>query len=198
MQVVADSFAWPFRGEWRRAWLPGLACVLLLPFLFIPLLGYAIEAVRAGQAGPPPWRLSRRLFSDGFLTSVVVVISVLPFAVAWFFVDGSPVVCVAAFFLLALPWGLLVLLLVPHATARFALTGRPADLFDFAASLRSVRHDFARWNTVAAAMVTGWAVGLACVGLLCVGLVPGVFYAILVSAHAASTLQAEDQRPLTR
>jgi hypothetical protein len=39
-------------------------------------------------------------------------------------------------------------------------------------------------------MVTGWAIGLACVGLLCVGLVPGVFYAILVSAHASAALQA--------
>jgi hypothetical protein len=55
--------------------------------------------------------------------------------------------------------------------------------------VRGVRRDFATWNIAAAAIVTGWAAGLACAGLLCVGLVPGVFYAILVSAHAAAALQ---------
>jgi hypothetical protein len=29
------------------------------------------------------------------------------------------------------------------------------------------------------------------VGLLCVGLLPGIFYAILVSAHATATLHPE-------
>ena len=77
---------------------------------------------------------------------------------------------------------------MPHATARFAQSGRVADLFDLAASIRGVRRDFATWNVVAAAIVTGWAIGLACVGLLCIGLVPGLFYAILVSAHASAAL----------
>jgi hypothetical protein len=54
-----------------------------------------------------------------------------------------------------------------------------------------VRRDFTTWNLAAAAMVTGWAIGLACVGLLCLGIVPGVFYAILVSAHASAALQNE-------
>ena len=40
------------------------------------------------------------------------------------------------------------------------------------------------------AIVTGWVLGVACIGLLCVGILPGVFYAILVSAHASATLQA--------
>jgi hypothetical protein len=40
----------------------------------------------------------------------------------------------------------------------------------------------------AAAIVTGWLVGLACAGLLCIGIVPGIFYAILVSAHATAAL----------
>jgi hypothetical protein len=95
---------------------------------------------------------------------------------------------VAALFLLALPWGLLLLLLVPHATSRFAATGRALDLFDFGTALRGVTSDFATWNLAAAAMVTAWALGVACVGLLCLGILPGVFYAILVSAHASATL----------
>jgi len=77
---------------------------------------------------------------------------------------------------------------MPHATARFALTGHWDDLFDFVQSIRAVSRDFSTWNLAAAAMVTGWALGLAAVGLLCVGLVPGVFYAILVSAHASAAL----------
>jgi hypothetical protein len=80
---------------------------------------------------------------------------------------------------------------MPHATARFAHSGRPLDLFDLPASIRAVRCDFATWNLAAAAIVTGWAIGLACVGLICVGLVPGVFYAILVSAHASAALHQQ-------
>ena len=95
---------------------------------------------------------------------------------------------VSALFILILCWGLVMLLLVPHAAARFASTGRPIDLFNFPAAIRGVRGDFASWNLAAAAIVTGWALGVACVGLLCLGLVPGVFYAILVSAHACAAL----------
>jgi len=51
-------------------------------------------------------------------------------------------------------------------------------------------------------MVTAWVVALACVGLLCVGLLPGAFYAILVSAHASASLQsptgASGANPRTR
>jgi hypothetical protein len=36
------------------------------------------------------------------------------------------------------------------------------------------------------------------VGLLCVGVVPGVFYAILVSAHAAAALHAKVANPAAR
>jgi hypothetical protein len=90
--------------------------------------------------------------------------------------------------LLALPWGLLLLLFMPHGTSRFAATGRPQDLFDFPAALRRVKRDFPTWNLVAAAIVTAWIIAVACVGLLCVGVFPGIFYAILVSAYASATL----------
>ena len=96
---------------------------------------------------------------------------------------------VVAVLVLALPWGLLALIHLPHATAAFAATGNPRDMLDLAGAVRRVRRDFPTWNMVAAAIVTAWAVGLACAGLLCVGVVPGVFYAILVSAHAAGALQ---------
>ena len=97
----------------------------------------------------------------------------------------------AAMLIVALPWGLLLLILMPHATDRFAMTQRARDLFDFGASVRSVRRDFAAWNLVVAAIVTAWAVGLASSALFCVGLAPGIFYAILVSAHATSSLHPE-------
>jgi uncharacterized protein DUF4013 len=208
MRVVAESFSWPFRGKWEASWIVGLVMVLLLPVAFIPLLGYAISATRAAEldaaTGPPRWALSRRLLSDGFWTSLAVALFTVPFLLllnplaTWIFdahlwrVTDVPVshlyANVAATFLSAMPWGLLLLIHMPHATARFAHAGRPVDLFDLPASVRSVRRDFATWNVAAAAMVTGWVIGLACVGLLCAGLVAGVFYAILVSAHASAAL----------
>lgn len=211
MRLIAESFAWPFRGGWRSSWAVGVPVVLFLPLLFIPLLGYAVEATRAAERdpsqGPPPWRLSDRLISDGVWVMFAIAITEVPFvflahlagafraANVWQSNDAvlSYVhAYVLALFILALPSGLLALLFLPHATARFAAGGRARDLFDFAGSIRSVRRDFATWNVVAAAIVTGWAIGLACAGLLCVGLVPGIYYAILVSAHASAALKAPD------
>lgn len=203
MRQVAESFAWPFRGRSRSAWAWGLVCVLFLPLLFVPLFGYAIAATRAAQddaaLGPPPWRWSLRLLVDGFWTALVVLATLLPFALVLNplagalrdQVRGEPYAHVVALFLLALVWGLAALLLLPHAAASFAATGRLRDLVDVGSALRGVRRDFVTWNAAAAAIVSGWALGLACAGLFCVGLVPGAFYAILVSAHAAAALQPQ-------
>ena len=210
MHRVAGSFSWPFRGPWQSRFAVGSFLVLLLPIAFVPLLGYAIAASRAAQTdgslGPPPIRLSARLFVDGFWTAVVLIIATAPFALALnplaAAIHGGHLVpssdaslsdayaYVAATSLLALPLGLVLLLLMPHATSRFAATGRPADLFNVPKTLNAVARDFPSWNVAAAAIVTGWALGVACVGLFCVGVLPGVFYAILVSAHASATLQA--------
>jgi hypothetical protein len=208
VNLVAMSFAWPFRGDWRSRWAIGVLAVLLMPIAFIPLLGYAIAATRSAsvdpEAGPPRWVPSGRLFVDGVWTALAVVLVTAPFAIAlnplsgliaqahpWQIGDralSDLYARIAAGFLLALPWGLLMLLLMPHATMRFAASGNPKDLFDFAAAVRGVGRDFATWNLAAAAIVTAWAIGLAGAGLLCVGVLPGVFYAILVSAHAAAAL----------
>ena len=216
MNLVAASFAWPFRGDWRPRWLVGVLMVVLLPIAFIPLLGYAIAATRSASKDPdrglPPWSLSRRLLADGFWTAVAIALIAAPFALAlgplssladrahlWQVSDPSlskVYAELAALFILALPWGLVMLLLMPHATNRFALSGRPADLFDFPTALRSVSRDFATWNLAAAAIVTAWALGVASVGLLCVGIVPGIFYAILVSAHATAALSSAPATPV--
>jgi len=210
VSLVAASFAWPFRGEWRSRWLIGIAMVVLLPIAFIPLLGYAVAATRSAAVDPgadlPPWAPSRRLLADGFWVALAVALVTAPFAIAlgplsgliggvhlWRVSDANVsrfYAELAAAFILALPWGLVMLLLMPHATNRFALSGRPADLFDVPAGLRSLRCDFATWNLAAAAIVTAWALGVACIGLLCVGVVPGIFYAILVSAHATAGLHS--------
>ena len=190
---VAGSFSWPFRAPLTR-WLVGAVCVLLLPLLFVPLLGYAIAATRAAgrDEGPPPWTISRRLFADGFWTALVVALTALPFALAltWLAQElrGGLIGTAIAVFVVLFFWGLVALFFLPHATTAFAASGRPVDMFNFAASARGVREDFATWNVVGAAIVSGWAVGLACAALLCVGVVPGIFYAILVSAHAAAAL----------
>jgi uncharacterized protein DUF4013 len=183
--------------------------VLFLPLLFIPLLGYAIAATREAEqdpnTGPPGWQWSLRLLSDGLWTSLAVVVSALPFALMWNplaswleSLFGAFNAHIAALLVLALPWGLIALLLLPQSTARFASTGRPGDLFDAPSALRAIGEDFAAWNAVVAAIVTSWAVGFACIGLLCVGLVPGIFYAILVSAHATAALHRPGSRPAAR
>jgi hypothetical protein len=210
VDLVAASFAWPFRADWRPRWWVGLAMVLLLPIAFIPLLGYAVAATRSASMDPgrglPPWAPWRRLLADGFWVAIAIVLIAAPFALAfgplsdlvdrihpWRVSDPALshlYAAIAAIFILALPWGLVMLLLMPHATNRFALSGRLIDLFDFPAALRGVARDFATWNLAAAAIVTAWALGVACVGLLCVGIVPGIFYAILVSAHATAALHS--------
>jgi hypothetical protein len=213
VNLIAGSFTWPFRGDWRSNWPPGLLCVLLLPLLFIPLLGYSIQATRAAQAdpaqGPPAWRLSGRLLVDGLWTSLAIGLSTLPFLLllnplAELFSRqlgrSNPVVSganayVLAVFILALPWGLWLLLVMPYGAASFAASRRPPDLFNFPASIRAVARNFATWNVSAAAMVTAWIVGFACAGLLCVGVIPGIFYAILVSAHAAAALTRQGPHP---
>jgi hypothetical protein len=208
VNLVAASFTWPFRGDWKPRWLFGLVCVVFLPLLFIPLLGYAIQATGSAltdsSQGPPAWRLSGRLLADGFWTSLVLVLFTLPFLLLLSPLGGflfslhlwssqDAVVSradayVLAALVLALPWGLWLLLVMPYGTARFAASRRPVDLFNFSASVRSVARDFATWNVSAAAIVTAWIVGLACAGLFCVGIVPGIYYAILVSAHATAAL----------
>ena len=212
MRQVAESFAWPFRAK-LTTWLWGCLCVLLVPLLFIPLYGYAIEAIRGAEkdagAAPPQWRWSDRMIRDGASTFLAVFIVMAPI---WIFMNplagalngpgrGSLFAHVFAELILALPTGILALLVLPHATASYAATGNPRDIVNVLAALRGVRRDFAEWNLVAAAIVTAWAIGIACAGLLCVGVVPGLFYAILVSAHAAATLHRHDpegSRPSAR
>ena len=86
MDLVAASFAWPFRGEWRSRWLIGLTMVVLLPIAFIPLLGYAVAATRAAAidpgAGLPRWAPSRRLLADGFWVALAIALIAAPFALA--------------------------------------------------------------------------------------------------------------------
>ena len=199
MKRVAASFSWPFRGAWAGRFAIGTLVALFLPITFILLLGYTIAATRGAEDDPtqppPPWKLSTRLITDGFWTALVLLLLSAPFAVALNPLANTirlseTYARVVAALLLALPWGFLLLLLMPHGTSRFAATGRPRHLFDFPASLREVRRDFPAWNLAAAAIVTAWVIAVACVGLLCVGLFPGIFYAILVSAYASATLHS--------
>lgn len=218
MRHVAESFTWPFRGAWRSRWLVGVILVLFFPVTFIAVFGYAIAAIRAALAdpaqGPPPWRWSARLIWDGGWPVLAVATITAPFAIAYAAIlDRLPASAftplidprvaplmstLLVLIALALPWGLTLLLLMPHCSARFAETGHGNDVFDFAGAIDGVARDFAAWNATAAAIVTGWAIGLACVGLLCVGAVPGVFYAILVSAHASAAFHRSHPPPSAR
>jgi hypothetical protein len=207
MDRVADSFAYPFRRGAGRAWLVGIPLVVLLPLGVVPLLGYAVAVVRSAatdpQAGPPPWRPLPRLLAEGLLVALVLFLLTAPFALLTsalapstgllfagvsdpFLRSGLGLLIAAA--AAALPWGILLLVLLPPATARFARSGRFADLVNVAAAVRIVRRRFPTWNLVVVAIVTAWAIGLCGLGLALVGVVPGILYAMLVSAHATASL----------
>ena len=207
MDRVADSFAYPFRRGAGRAWLIGIPLVVLLPLGVVPLLGYAVAVVRSAatdpKAGLPPWRPLRRLLVEGLLVALIILVLTAPFVLLAsafapstgrlfaavsdpFLRRGLGLVIAAA--AAAFPWGILLLVLVPPATARFARSGHVADLVNVAAAVRTVRRRFATWNLVVVAIVTAWAIGLCGLGLALVGVVPGILYAILVSAHATASL----------
>lgn len=207
MDQVAGSFGFPFRRGAGRAWLIGIPLLVLLPLGLVPLLGYAVAVVRSAavdpEAGPPPWRPLPRLLAEGLLVALTIAVLTAPFAllasaltvpagrllagiVDPFLRAGLAAVIAGA--VAALPWGILLLVLMPPATARFARSGFPGDLVNLPAALRTVRQRFAAWNLVVVAIVTAWAIGLSGVGLALVGVVPGVLYAILVSAHATASL----------
>ena len=208
MDRVAAGFGFPFRRGAARAWLVGLPLLILLPIGLLPLLGYSVAVVRSADAdpdaGPPPWRPLSRLLRDGLWLALVLTLLSTPFAIlAWALAgpvssalagsvrDGflrSSLGAVLAAAVAALPWGILLLVLMPPATARFARSGRARDLVDVPAAWRLLRRAFPTWNLVVVAIVTAWAIGLAGLGLAIVGVIPGVLYALLVSSHATAAL----------
>jgi uncharacterized protein DUF4013 len=205
---VAGSFGFPFRRGGGRAWLVGIPLLVFLPLGVIPLLGYTVAVVRSAAAdpeqGPPPWRPLGRMFFDGLLLAVVLALLTAPFAVLAAFLAGvaagplhhsvsdalvaGALAWVIAVAVAGFPWGILLLVLMPPATARFARSGSPRDLVDLRHSLRVVRSRFGDWNLVVVAIVTAWALGFCGLGLGIVGVIPGLFYALLVSSHATAGL----------
>jgi hypothetical protein len=205
---VIGSFLYPFRPGGRPArWLLGVALVALLPVSFPLVFGYAVACVRAAAcepaAPPPPWRIGGRLLADGAWTALQAAVLTAPFAAAAWLLAGLLVrvwrptgvafsdvalAWIAALTVAALPWGVAMLLVVPATLARFAVTGRPADLAGLRWVVRCVRGRYAEWNLVLVGITTAWALAAAAMSLAGVGVVPGAFYAILVSAHACSAL----------
>lgn len=203
-----ESFLYPLRPGGRLArWLVGVPLVALLPLTFPIVFGYAVACTRATArdplAGPPRWRITRRLLSDGAWSGLQAAAITLPFAAgAWLlgevlaahwrptgdaFVDAA-LAWVIAVTVAALPWGVLMLLVLPPTLARFAVTGRPADLAALRAAAACVRRRYAEWNLALVAITTAWVLAAAGLALAGVGVVLGAFYAILVSAHACAAL----------
>jgi hypothetical protein len=203
----AHALGYPFRKGAGRAWLAGLPLLLLFPVSFVLVFGYALRATRAALedpgAAPPPFAIEGRLLRDGALSTTLVLLLTLPFALLdWWlsaamsnvlqithdaFFDRAYALIIVTF-VLALPWGLAMLLLVLPSVAAYCVSGRPRDLFDPVGAVTRVRGRFLDWNLASVATVTGWALGLAASGLLCIGFLPGAFYAILVSAYATASL----------
>lgn len=207
MKRVTAAFGYPFRRGSARTWLIGIPLLLLLPLGLLPLLGYSVAAIRSSAAdpdgAPPAWSPFGRLLTDGFWVALLIAIATLPFAfLAWLLepalarlagsvsdpVLRAGVAATMATACSALPWGVLLLLHAPAATANFARSGAARDLFNVPAALRLVRSRFPVWNLVVVAIVTAWALGVAGAGLACIGLIPGVLYAMLASSHATAAL----------
>ena len=204
---VAQSLVYPFRRGALGAWLAGIPLLLFFPVTFVVVLGYAVRAIREAArdpaAPPPSFHLDRRLFRDGLVATLLLALVAVPYAYLTGLVAGpidtrmpsgvDPLIARAESlllggFLVAIPWGTLVLVAGPPALAVFAVSGRARDLFDLRGSAGFVRHHFMAWNLATVAIVTAWILALAGAGLLCVGFLPGAFYAILVSAHATASL----------
>jgi Protein of unknown function (DUF4013) len=205
---VVSSFLYPFRRGGRLSrWLIGVPLVALLPVSFPVVFGYAVACVRAAAcdpaAAPPRWRVGRRLLADGAWSALQAAVLTAPFAfMAWLLAAGfagvwhptgsgsldAALAWIAAVTIAALPWGVLMLLVVPPTLVRFAVTGRPASLLGLRCVTACVRERYAQWNLVLVGITTAWALGAVGLALAGVGVVAGVFYAILVSAHACASL----------
>ena len=158
---VAAAFLFPFRGGRPTVfrWLAGLALVALFPLTFVAVFGYAVACVRAASCdpggGPPGWLAAGwRMLGDGCWSALQAAAITLPFvALAWalsvevarlwhptgdVFVDRALALTVGGS-VAALPWGVLMLVVVPPTLARFALSGRPADLAQLGAVIACVR-----------------------------------------------------------
>jgi hypothetical protein len=201
-------FLFPFRRGGRASrWLIGSLLVALLPVSFVIVFGYVVRCVRTAAAdpfaAPPGWRPGIRLLSDGVWSALQVAVVTAPFALAaWLLADALGRVwhpagdaafdrafaLIATGVVAALPWGIAMLMLVPPTLARFALSGRARDLVGVRWALACVRRRYAEWNLAVVAITTGWLLGLVCVAGCGIGVVPGAFYAILVSAHACAAL----------
>jgi hypothetical protein len=208
---VVRSFTYPFRGGgWLARWLVGVPLVALLPVTFPLVFGYAVACTRAAagdpSAPPPRLRVGWRLVADGAWTGLQAVVLTAPFAVgAWLLASGlrrswrptgsgfeDPTLAwVVAIVVAAMPWGLLMLLVVPPTLARFAVTGRPADLAGLGWAVRCARDRYVDWNLVLVAITTSWALAAAGLALAGAGVVAGALYAILVSAHACAALSPD-------
>ena len=209
MGGIAASFAMPFRSLSRASWLVGSLLVLLFPVGLVILLGHSVNVTRSARAGGdrmPGLRLTRRGALEGAAVTGLGLLLTAPFAVALVPLQAhllpalargglgagglqQPVAVVIAAGLLSLPWALTMLALVPTGVAALARSGQIADLFAVTSSLRTVRTRFPVWNVVTAAIVSAWLLGLAAVAACGVGALPGVLYAILVSAHASAALE---------
>lgn len=205
---VVASFGYPFRPGGRLArWLVGVLLVALLPITCPVVFGYAVSCLRtgacAGSAPPPRWGISARLLSDGLWSALQAIVLTAPFVLlAWLlgrvavglmhptgdaFLDPA-LGWILAVTVAALPWGMVLLIVLPPTLASFAVTGRAADLADPRLVVACVRERYADWNLVLVAITTSWALAVVGLALLGVGIVPGAWYAILVSSHACSAL----------
>lgn len=211
-QAAAQALVYPFRAGGARPFLVLAGLLALFPLTFPIVFGYGLAAVRASSADPsappPPFRVSRAAAWSGLKAAAGLAVLSAPFAAGAGVVatalaaahrvppTGLPVLdqVVAALLaaaVVAFPWGAVVLLVLLPNLAGFARGDRLRDLVDPGRAGRTVRRRFMAWNLAGAACVTAWALAVASLSICGVGLLAGAAYAILVTAHAAASIEAE-------
>ncbi len=217
MHDLGKAFSEPFRDpEWLTKFLIGgvvvLSCLTGLG-LFV-LAGYYIEltgrVMRKERYPLPVWSDLGVKFVTGFKYAVVVFLYALPvllLAVPMMVLvllasvsdpGGAPGVLasiyVFAYVLLAVPYGILLMLLTPVIAYRFAERERMADALDIAAVFRA----FARnWeSTVVVALIAAGVQMLSGLGVfvLLIGVLFTLFYAYLVTAFLHGLLYLDHQK----
>ena len=220
MKNIGDAFAFPFRDpNWVTKFIIGAVFGLLsLVLVGIPVLyGYYIELsqrVRRKEQYPmPEWTDIGVKFVLGFKYCLALLVYYLPVFIviipALFFlliaaVSGSEVghalgsaAFMAAIFLFAVPYSLIVTLLTPAITVEFAERGSFRDALRVGRVLRLFR---SQWQNALIAALIGLGVGtLAGIGLilLLVGIFLTDFYAKLILFHLYGQIGeiADEARP---
>lgn len=152
--------------------------------LFIPVLGWAIvggymirtmRGVAGGDDRLPDWSSFGDLFVKGLLAWVGALVYDIPGLILGRLGAGGS--------MLGSLWSLLVLVVLPAALIRYAVTEEFSAFFDFRALIEFIQANLSNYIMAVVLAIAAGIVASFGVVLLIVGVVFTVFWAMLVGAH---------------